>query len=102
MTMKSLFAAALLLCIGTAAMAKAKPVTLKIVSGSGKVLVNGKEYVPGSELPRGAKISVQGGDATLQIGDATVTAAPNTELKLSGSSIVVVSGSAQVTNAAGQ
>ena len=99
MTKKSLFAAALLLLVGTAVIAKSMPKTIKIVAGSGKVMVNGKEYTPGTPLPKGAKITVTG-DVTMQIGNVTITTSGG-EFKMSGDSIRVVSGSAQVTNAAG-
>lgn len=99
MTKRMLFAAAMLLCFGTAVMAKTAPKTIEVVSGSGKVLVNGTEYVPGTPLPKNAKVTVQG-QATLKIGGATITT-DGGEFKVKGNSIQVVSGSVEVTTAVG-
>ena len=100
MIKKLLFAVSLLSFVGTAVMAAKAPLTLQVIGGSGKVMVNGKEYVPGTALPKGAKIQVIG-DATIKIGGATVKTSGG-ELKLSGNSIRVVSGTAEVTSASGQ
>jgi hypothetical protein len=104
MTKKSLFAAALLLCMGmygTAVMAKPAPKTIEVVGGTGKIQVNGKDYVPGTPLPKNAKITVTGGDATMKIGGDTVKAMPGCDLQVKGDNLTVLSGSADVTNAAG-
>ncbi|MDE2238163.1 MAG: hypothetical protein KGK30_09755, partial [Elusimicrobia bacterium] len=72
MSKKSLLAAALLLGLGTAAMA-APAQTITVVSGSGHVLVNGKEYVPGTAIANGDKVTIAGGEVTVKIGDTTIS-----------------------------
>lgn len=76
--------------------------TLQVMGNTkATIIVNGKPYVAGTPLPAGAKITVKGGDATIKIGGATITAKSGTSLTTSGSNITVTAGSAQVTNAGG-
>lgn len=100
---KSMAALVLSLALAAPAMAKRAPVTIQVVgTTSAKIMVNGKEYVPGTPLPRHAKITVNG-PATLVIGGVTVTTqGGDTALQLSGNSISVVTGSVSVTTAGGQ
>ena len=87
MSKKSLLAAALLLCLGTAAMAKPKHTkTITIISGSGKVLVNGKEYT-GGPISNKDVITVTGGEVTMKIGDATIKAGNDSKFTVVGNSV---------------
>ncbi|MDE2427067.1 MAG: hypothetical protein KGO96_14305 [Elusimicrobia bacterium] len=96
MSKKSLLAAALLLGLGTAAMAAPAQNTLTVVSGSGHVLVNGKEYVPGTPITNTDNISVTGGEVTMKIGD-TVLSSQGGEFRYAIGLVSCTQGSVTVT-----
>lgn len=94
MTKRLMFAAALLLCLGSAAMAKS-PKT-KITFGQGTtVTINGKPAKSGATIKPGDSVSVQGGKAELSVGGK------KTELPAGSSVAVSADGAVSATGPGG-